>query len=63
MELLLGFSVIVLVLAIFASVLTKKYKTRLARLKKEGKDEKDPLYQQTLLNAQELIRRANAGQP
>jgi len=43
-------------------LLLEMYKTRLARLKKEGKDEKDPLYHQTLLNAQELIRRANAGQ-
>ena len=44
-------------------LLLEMYKMRLARLKKEGKDEKDPLYRQTLMNAQELIRRANAGLP
>lgn len=43
-----------------AGLLLEMYKLRLGRLKKEGKNESDPLYQETLQRAQNLIKMANA---
>ncbi len=43
-----------------AGLLLEMYKLRLGRLKKEGKGENDPLYQETLERAQNLIKMANA---
>ncbi|MBX3168206.1 MAG: hypothetical protein KF760_12385 [Candidatus Eremiobacteraeota bacterium] len=43
-----------------AGLLLEMYKLRLARLKKEGKNETDPLYRETLERAQNLIQMANS---
>ena len=45
-----------------AGLLLEMYKLRLARLKKEGKDESDPLYKDTLERAQRLVNMANSRQ-
>ena len=45
-----------------AGLLLEMYKLRLARLKKDGKDETDPLYKETLERAQRLVNLANSRQ-
>ena len=45
-----------------AGLLLEMYKLRLGRLKKEGKDESDPLYKDTLERAQHLVNLANSRQ-
>lgn len=42
-----------------AGLLLEMYKLRLARMKKDGKSESDPLFQETLRRAQNLIKMAN----